>query len=154
MILSTSKQRQLIGFFRKSLKLDEDVYREMLSYYGVQSSKELFYPDAQELLNNLKDKAIGMGLYEPKKLKYENMYRGCGMATPKQLRYLEYLWSTVSNQPTLELKQKALNRFIRPITKKDHIKFLTQNDVSMVIKAIETMQKQQAQSKEIIYATN
>ncbi|MBR1943116.1 DUF1018 domain-containing protein [bacterium] len=154
MILSTSKQRQLIGFFRKTLKLQDDIYREILTSYHVDSSKKLTYEQASELLNNLKNKAISMGLYKTKPLKYDNMAARWGMATPKQLRYLEYLWSTVSNQPTLELKQKALNHFIRPITKKDHIKFLTQNDVSMVIKAIETMQKQQAQNKEIIYAPN
>ena len=39
MILSNSKQRQLIGYFRKLLKISEEAYQEILASYSVESSK-------------------------------------------------------------------------------------------------------------------
>lgn len=144
MIFSTSKQRQLIGFFRKTLKLDNDIYYEILSSYGVKSSKKLTYQFAQEILENLKNKAIALKLYTPKNndyLKYNNMSARWGYATPKQLRKIDVMWGMVSRQKTKKDKEIALNHFVKRITGKEHINFLLQSDVSKVIKAIETMLK-------------
>jgi len=140
MILSKPFQRKSIGYFRKILGIDDDTYKEILANYNVDSSKNLTYQYANELLNNLKNKAISLNLYSPK-LKYENMFSRYGMATPKQLRMIEAMWADVSNQSTLMLKQKALNKFVKKITNKDHIKFLTKDDIKKVVLAIKTMQK-------------
>ncbi|MBQ9149478.1 DUF1018 domain-containing protein [bacterium] len=143
MILSNSKQRQLIGYFRKLLKISEEAYQEILASYSVESSKELSYTEAQELLNNLKDKAITFKLYQPKTskqhLKYENMYARYGYATPKQLRMIESMWNNVTRQNGDKNKEIALNHFVKRIVGKEHIKFITQKDVSKLKMAIENM---------------
>ena len=142
---STPKQRQLIGYFRKLLKLNEDVYYDILSGYGVNSSKELNNLQAEDLLKRLKYQAASMGLYTEKTNyynKYDNMAGRFGMGTPKQLRMIEAMWKSVSNQDTNELKERALNHFVLRLVGKSHIKFLTQSEISKVIKAIQAMQKQ------------
>ena len=144
---SIPKQRQMIGYFRKLLKLDDDTYRDMLSGFGVNSSLQLEYNDANSLIDVLKANAVKMGFYEPKLnnyQKYENLKnRPRGMATPAQLKLINVLWKSVSTKETDAQKEIALNRFIHNITGKNHIHFLEQDDVKKVIKAIKTMQIQQ-----------
>lgn len=150
---SSSKQRQLIGYFRKLLGIDSDTYYEIISNFGVESSKELTYSDAEQLLQDLKKQAVNMGKFELQKSNYEkyNTLSGrFGMGTPKQLRKINVMWKQVSRQPTEELKEKALNVFLKRITGKERMNFLTQSDVSKVIKAIEKMQKGCSNAKRII----
>ncbi len=146
MISSTPKQRQLIGCFRKLLKIDDDLYYyEMLNSFNVKSSKDLNYTQAGELINNLKFNAIELNLYNPKaendNLKFNNLASRQGFATPKQLRLIDVLWKNVSIKETNKEKEKALNSFIERITGKKRLNFLTQKDVSKVIKAIKAMEK-------------
>lgn len=147
-MISSPKQRQLIGYFRILLKIDDDTYRDIIAYYNVNSTTQLSYSEANELLERLKMQAVGLGLYTPKSgnnwNKYENMAGRYGMATPKQLRKIEVMWKNISNKPNDFEKEKALNFFISRITGKQRLNFLTQTDVSKVIKAIETMEKQKA----------
>lgn len=147
-MISSAKQRQKIGYLRKLLNLDEDVYREILADYEVNSSTQLFSFQADELIARLQTQAISLGLYVPKNFfqKYSNMAGRRGMGTPKQLRKIEVMWKQVSNQQTDEAKERALNRFILRITGKQRLNFLTQEDVSKVIKAIETMQEKASEN--------
>ena len=142
---SLSYQRQMIGYFRKLLKVNEDIYYDILATYNVASSKDLSYSQANEILLNLKHKAIEAGVYIPKtstyKTKYDNMSGRLGMGTPKQLRKIDIMWKSVSNQTTEEKKEKSLNKFLNKITGKERLQFLTQTDISKVIKALEMMQK-------------
>ncbi len=142
-MISSAKQRQKIGYLRKLLNLDEDVYREILADYEVNSSTQLLDVQADELIRRLQTHAISLGIYVPKYFfqKYSNLAGRRGMGTPKQLRKIEVMWKQVSNQPTDVTKERALNRFILRITGKQRLNFLTQEDVSKVIKAIETMQE-------------
>ncbi len=143
MIMSTPKQRQMLGFLRKQMSLNDITYRELLYGYGVNTSKELTYDAAQELLNKLKREAKAAGLYKPKiqgsSTKYDNLAGRCGMATPAQLRKIDVMWKNISNQKTNKAKENALNVFIERITGKQRLNFLTQNDVRKIIKAIEVM---------------
>ena len=140
MILSTPEQRKKIGFLRKLTGLDEEVYREILfGFNGAKSSKDLTAFNAQDLIEYLEKKAREMGVYKAKK--YENLGYRRGMATPKQLRYINALWKDVSFQTTEENKEKAFNAFIYRITGVQRVNFLTSRDVSKIVKAIKTMQK-------------
>lgn len=143
-MISTPKQRQMIGFFRKILKFDEDTYRDILSLYGADSSKQLSYSKANDLIDYLKNKAVGLGLYEVKPNNY-NKYQPLGYrrgwATPKQLKKVEMMWKNVSFKETEEEKGKALNRFIFRITGKNRVNFLTHLDIQKLIKALEEMEK-------------
>ena len=143
---SIPKQRQMIGILRKKLNLDDDTYRDILKQYGVNSSLQLDYADANAVIDTLKANAVRMGIYVQKEnnyQKYENLKnRPHGMATPAQLRLINVLWKSVSTKETEEEKETALNYFVHNITGKSHMNFLEQGDVKKVVKAIKTMQVQ------------
>ena len=142
---STPRQRQMIGYLRKLLKISNDTYYEIIfNGWGVDSSKDLSYNAAESLIIQFKKQATDAGLYNPKKSyfdRYKSLEGRTGMATPAQLRKINVLWKFVSKQPTDELKEQALNTFIKRITGKERLVFLTQKDVSKVIKAIESIYK-------------
>lgn len=148
--LSTPKQRQLIGYFRKLLCLDADTYHDILWTWGVDSSKELTLQQAETLVNQLKKQAIASGKYTPKKqyafqkYKYNNIgERDNKMATPLQLRKVEALWLRISNQANDIDRESALNKMCERITGKERLMFLTKQDISKLITALENMQKGQ-----------
>lgn len=144
--MSTAKQRQDIAYIRKLLGLEDEVYREMLTVYrNCTSSKDLTTYEANNLLNNLRTKAKEIGVFKPyastkfKQYKYNTLGTRKGMASPAQLRKIEAMWFEVSNQTTDITREKALLAFIKRVTNKDAIEFLTHYDISKLIKALEKM---------------
>lgn len=144
--LSTPEQRKLIGYFRELLKMPEDVYREILWTWHVESAKELTVDEAEILLHQLKRNAMSAGVFESKKkysfqkYRYNNLDgRDAKMATALQLRKIEAMWFEVSRQPDDIARATALNQFCERITEKERLQFLTKSDVSKLIKAMEVM---------------
>ncbi len=145
-MMSTPQQRKLIGYFRKLLKMPEDVYKEILWTWHVDSSRELTVNEAETLLCQLKKNAIAIGVYEGKKKYSFQKYRHNSldgrdgkMATPAQLRKVEAMWFEVSRQPNDIARAEALHGFLKRITGKERLQFLTKTDISKLIKAMETM---------------
>lgn len=150
---STSKQRQMIGYFRKTLGLSDDLYHDILWTWGVDSSKDLTVSQAETLLKQLKEQAIAQGKYEPKaryksqKWKYNNYSdRDDSMASPAQLRMIEGVWFEVSTQTNDTDRESALNKLCQRITGKARIVFLTKPEVSKLIKAINSMKLNKKES--------
>lgn len=143
MLLSTPKQRQRLGFFRKLLNLSEDLYRELIEQFGVKSSKELTSQQIEDLTARLCKNAQAQGLYKTKpsfmKYRFNNLSEREGMATPAQLRKIEVMWKNVSRQTNDSDRRNALLVMIKKITGKDHLNFLTHNDVRKIIKTFENM---------------
>ncbi|MGN1124598.1 MAG: regulatory protein GemA [Candidatus Gastranaerophilaceae bacterium] len=143
--LSTAKQRQDLGYMRKLMGFDDDIYYEMMfNRYGVRSSKDLTQKQINEYINYLRDNAIQTGAFKPKasfnKYKYNNLAnRDKKMASPKQLRKIEAMWLDRTKAKTNEEKAKALKSFIKRITGKEGITFLTAVDVRKIINALENM---------------
>ncbi len=145
---STKRQRQKIGFLRKRLGLDEDIYRELLlERTGFKKSKDISSSQAKSFITYLENKATEMGLFLPKKEyywqknKYGNDDRDENAATAKQLRKIEAMWFDVSTQNDDKSREQALNKFIKRITGKDHIKFLLKTDIPQLINALKTMKE-------------
>ncbi len=139
--MSTPKQRQLIGYFRKILKMPESDYRELIKVYHSSTSKELTYENASKVIEYLRNKAIALKIYVPKNnyLKFENLSGRWGYATPRQLRMISAMWDKVSNKNTKEERERALNFFVKRICGVEHINFCTWRDISKLKKAIENM---------------
>ena len=141
---STPKQRQDIGYLRKLLKLDDELYYEMLqNSYGVSSSKDLNQTQAREFLNKLRDMGRDMGIFKStriysfQKYNYNDLNgRADDMATPKQLRMIEALWLKVSRQTSDTDRKSALNSFIQRIIGVQNIKFLKKTDINKLKKAL------------------
>ena len=135
--MATKSQIKRIHMLKSRLGIDESTYREMLSGFGVLSSKEMNYEKANELLKILEFDAIPLGLWEQKPLKYENFNRE-NMATPSQLRLIMGLWreDTTDNDHDSQVK---LWKFLYRQFKISDITFLTKDKVSAVIHAIKQM---------------
>ncbi len=144
--MSTPQQRKLIGYFRKLLKMPEDIYREILWTWHVESSKELTADEAETLLRQLKKNAIASGVYDSKKKYSFQKYRYNSlegrdekMATPLQLRKIEAMWLEVSRVSSDTARADALNSFAERITGKKRLVFLTKIDASKLINAMNKM---------------
>ena len=141
---STAKQRQQLGYLRKLLKLDDSTYYEMLASYNAESCKELSSREIMKLINQLRDDAKEIGLFKPKKsfikYKYNNLSgRDKNMASPAQLRKIEGMWNDRTRATTPEDIEKALKTFIKKISGKDEMRFLTAIDVRKIINALNHM---------------
>lgn len=146
--MSTTSQRQRIGYMRKLLGLDDDTYYEMLSAYGVKSSKDLSFYQAKEFLNRLRDNGKQSGVFKPKtqyafqKYKHSNLdNRDPLMATPAQLRKVEAMWFRVSTQTTDDARYAALEKFCLRVAGKEKLQFLTKEDVSKLVTALNAMRR-------------
>ena len=93
--MATKSQIKKIHTLKNVLTLEDEVYREMLMSYNVQSSKNLSYFDAVLFIRALEDKAVSLNLWQKQPLKYANLSRD-DMATPAQLRMIEGLWRELS----------------------------------------------------------
>jgi len=137
----TKQQIILIHVAKKHLKDEE--YVSALSGYGVESSKELTYDQAQDLIK----KFIERGLLNSNKKsfnskhgwgkkKYEHLgNRGSQFPTPAQLRMIEAIWKERAEVKTDE----ALRKFIKRITGKDDILWLFKTDIEKIKKAVENL---------------
>lgn len=146
--MSTGYQRQKIGYLRKLLGLDDDTYYEMLSGYGVKSSKDLSFQQAREFLNRLRDNGKQAGVFKPKiqyafqQYKHNNLdNRDPLMATPAQLRKIEAMWFRVSTQTTDTARYAALEKFCYRVVGKEKLQFLTKEDIAKLVTALNAMRR-------------
>ncbi|HOV99269.1 MAG TPA: regulatory protein GemA [Bacteroidota bacterium] len=153
----TKKQIQLIHIAKSQLKLDDETYRAMLAGFGVESSKDLDYSDAEKLLDQLRSAGFkispkkndrierygwGRNTYENLKQKtaikvdgrkVEIESRKANYASPAKLRKIEILWRIHSRNKT----DKGLQSFCKRITGLDDITFLSNELANKLINAIE-----------------
>jgi hypothetical protein len=138
--MAANNQLAKIHIAKKDLGLTDNDYRDLLSGFGVSSSKELSYNDAEELIKLLKK--LGWDTKPPKKKKQldKNKFTGLNkrpphLATLSQLHKVEVMWHNASNQKD----KSSLNKFIKRIAGVDNIEWLLKADVSKIIKAIENL---------------
>mgnify|MGYP000925851693 CR=1 FL=1 len=133
-------QIKAIHALKSKLGLDEGTYRSMLSAYGVKSSKELSWRQAEELIADLRVKAgQPSDRREAPRKRYADMGRRPGMATGAQCRLIEAMWAQVSRTAPGEAREAALNKFIKRIAGVEALRFLKALDVQRVIRALEGM---------------
>lgn len=127
-------QIKLIHTAKNKLKLADDNYREILSSFGVTTSKDLSSEDAKKVIKIFEQLGFKPFIKEPK---HNKLSGRPGMATPKQLRKIEAMWK---NSEVVKVKtDEALQKFIKRIAGVDHIGWLTNDKVRKVIKAIENL---------------
>lgn len=127
-------QIQKIKMAQKQLGIDDETYRDLLAeFYNAKSCTELSQKHADLFLENLKkhgwkEKPVN------KKKKYSEFNDRMGYrATGAQMRMIEAMWMETAREKT----EAALNKFIKRITKKSHITFITKTDVKNLKQAIE-----------------
>jgi hypothetical protein len=134
-------QVKKIHIAKSQLGLSDQQYRDILSGFNnnqklpCKTCKELNYQQAEALLNIF----VKLGFKQTqngKVKKYEEFAGRPGkFASPAQMRMIEGLWMTHSREKT----EESMNRFIKRISGKDKIEFITGADAHKIIKAIETL---------------
>lgn len=137
--MATSSQIRKIHTLKNFIGLDDDLYREMLMTFGVQSSKNLTDTEAGIFIEVLeaKDEKFENWVKRPKK--YADLYRDENMATQAQLRYIEGLWKEVAYFDDEDFNKKSLRKFLKSKFKIDDIMFLTKAKATKVIQGIKGM---------------
>lgn len=129
----------------RALNIDHQTYEDMLTGYGVSSSKELNIPQAIDFIEKLEKEAISMGVWQSTftkhgKKKYDNLVgRPEYMAAPSKLRKIEAMWQKVSYLRDAGARQEGLYRFISRITGKHLLTALHDQDANKVIAALNAM---------------
>jgi hypothetical protein len=129
----TKAQIKLIHILAHKNAIDDDLYRAKLNgQYGVNSSKELSYKQAIDLI-----KSLG-GYYNP------DMDRPDDVATAKQLNMIRAKWAGISTAPDDEAREKSLRRVCKKITGIDMLEWLSKDHAGKLIAALRKWHVKQA----------
>lgn len=139
-MVSISRIRK-IHTLKTVLGIDDELYREMLMSFGVQTSKDLTYTKASVFIEILEDKASALGCWKRKQKKYEDLERIDKMATPAQLRMIEGMWREICYFDNDDFAKKSLRKFLKSKFKADDIMFLTKTKAIKVIQGINGIKK-------------
>ena len=134
--MATSLQIKKIHTLKNFIGLDDDLYREMLKSFDVQSSKNLTKTEAGIFIEILEAKAEKFEKWIKNPKKYADLYRDENMATQAQLRYIEGLWKEVAYFEDEEFNKNSLRKFLKSKFKVDDIMFLTRAKATKVIQGI------------------
>jgi hypothetical protein len=141
----TKQQIKKIHALKGAMGLDDDTYRGALYHaFGVDSSKELSFSEAEEVLRFFEREAVSMGVWEQrnKEQKRHALKNRSGYATPAQLGFIEALWSDVSRAEGARERAKALRNFLLRQAEVSDLRFLRAADANKVICALKGMKKQ------------
>ena len=137
----SSFQIKKIHTLKNLLSIDNDLYIDMLMSFGVQSSKNLTFTEANILLEILEEKAIAQNLWVKQPKKYESLKRNENMASSAQLRMIESLWREIAYINNDKFSKSSLRKFLKNKFKIDDIMFLTKTKATKVIQGIMAIKK-------------
>lgn len=134
----TREQVIKIHIAKNQLNLDEESYRDVLSGFGVITSKQLSEKHADQLLGVFRK--IGWKPAAGNKKRFQIRLPGNrseDYATQKQMNMLCALWVKYSNQKN----EQNFVRFVSGIAKVDRPEWLLKKDVRKIRKAIESLKQ-------------
>ncbi len=140
--MPTNSEIKRIHTLKNLLKLDDDLYREILSGFGCDSCKKLPAHLVPEFISMLEKMAVEAGVWVIPNRKYKDLNQREGMATPKQLRMIEAMWKEVAYQKDEKFVRTSLRKFLQKQFKVSDLRFIEKSMVSKIIKAIKSIQKQ------------
>lgn len=139
--MATTSQIRKIHALKNVIGLDDDLYREMLMSFDVQSSKDLTYTEAIIFTEILEEKAVAIDRWQKQPKKYENLHRSDKMASDAQMRMIEGMWREICYHDNDQFAKKSLRKFLKSKFKVDDVMFLTKAKASKVIQAIKGIKK-------------
>lgn len=135
-MISFSQIKQ-IHTLKAIVRLDDELYKEMLMGFGVATCKDLTYTEAEIFLDILSEKAIAAGKWQrPRSNFIELENRGNDMATPAQLRKIEAMWRDISYIKSNESVKKSLRIFLQKHFKISDLRFVDKTTATKIIHAI------------------
>lgn len=140
--MANNKQLAKIHIAKKDLGISDSAYRDLLSGWGVSSSKELNENQAEEVIEALKK--IGFVVKKSQKSKVKSQIqivlpenRPDEFATQKQMNMLCGMWTSYSREKT----EESFRKFVKNIAKVDLVEWLLKADVQKVRLAIMRLKK-------------
>ncbi|WP_304223046.1 regulatory protein GemA [Gracilinema caldarium] len=128
---------KLIHTARRQLALDDEAYRTILGAAGIESSKELSSEKQfDEIMQAFKN--LGFKYQKKKEIILPNR------ASKAQIAYIKRLWDLGSRSKT----ESGLRQFLRRIGHVDDVNFLTKQQASAVILALEDILKKASKEAE------
>ena len=91
----TNFQIKKIHTLKNLIGMDDDLYREILKSFDVQTSKNLTFTEASIVIENLEERAIALNKWVKQPKKYAGLNRTNNMASDAQLRMIEGLWRDI-----------------------------------------------------------
>lgn len=137
--MATTSQIRKIHMLKNVIGLDDDLYREMLMSFGVQTSKSLTYTEAIIFIEILEEKAVAINRWQKLPKKYEGLHRSEKMASDAQLRMIEGIWREVCYFDDDSFAKQSLRKFLNSKFKVDDVMFLTKPKACKVIQALQAI---------------
>lgn len=129
---------KLIHTARRQLELDDDAYKSLLmGAAGIESSKEL---ESEKQFDEIMQAFKNLGFKYQKKQEIILLNR----ASKAQIAYIKRLWDLGSRSKT----ESGLRQFLRRIGHVDDVNFLTKQQASAVILALEDMLRKASKEAE------
>lgn len=139
------RQIKMIHAIKGKVGMGDEEYRSLLQeIFGVCSSKELSWAEAEDFVTELNRKTGSAYVktsadVSAQRKKYVDLDGRPGMASGAQCRMIAGMWGDVSRMPDMESRDKALRQFLYRIVGIDHFRFLKQCQVERVVRALEAM---------------
>lgn len=139
--MATSFQIKKIHTLKSILGIDEDLYRQMLSEFSAESSKNLSYDEATVFIDLLENNAESLGLWKIKPKKYEGINRSTSKISESQLRMIEGIWREICYFDNDEFAEKSLRKYLAIKFKVFDVKNITKAKASKIIQGILSMKR-------------
>lgn len=134
--MATAQQIKLIHTIKGALKLDDDTYRAVLQGYGVESSKSLPAKAAEQLITELKEKAVAAGVWA-RRGGYKQSKKRLG--SDPQAAMIVGLWSDLHKAGLVRSGSvRSLSAYIKRMTKKDALRWCSSYEKSRLIEALKS----------------
>lgn len=139
--MATTFQIKKIHTLKNLIGMDDDLYREILKSFDVQTSKNLTFTEASIVIENLEERAIALNKWVKQPKKYVGLDRTNNMASDAQLRMIEGLWRDICYFNNDKFAKKSLRKFLKSKFRVDDVMFLTRSKACKVIQAITAIKK-------------
>lgn len=136
--MPTPQQIKKIHAVKGALKLDDATYRDILSGYGVTTSKRLTITRADELIADLEAKAVAAGVWVPRlRSGATGAERSRSLGDDPQALKIQALWAQLHQAGKVQANNaKALSAYIKRMSGKDALKWCSSFEKGRIIEAL------------------
>ena len=134
--MATPAQIKKIHALKGAMNMEDAEYRKLLSDFKVKSSTKLSIPRADELIKDLEEKAVAMGVWEKRKPARKAQAKR-RLADDPQSKMIRAYWIQLHQAGKVtDPSEAALCKFVKRMTRKDDLSWLSERDVTVVKKAL------------------
>lgn len=134
--MASAAQIKKIHALKGALKLEDEIYRQLLSAFKVKSSTKLTIPKADDLIKDLEEKAVALGVWEKRKAA-RKAKTPRKLADGEQARKIRYLWLQLHETGKVkDPSEAALASYVTRMTRVAALQWLDVKQASTVIEAM------------------